>query len=369
MASDTHISYLNIPPGEYIQDELDAIDMTQATLAEITGLSEKTVNQIIKGRHPINLKTAVLLANVLGGSPEYWMKIEMEYRLRLEQNTQKMDMVSLKARLNAIIPLTEVFKRGWLTRFEDPETLERYACLLLGLAGLDAFGTTDRREVAFRSTQDKGINPYYKHAWYLIARQVAGFIHTADYDPDKLKALASQIPEYTCDPTLIPEFLKRLIDEAGVRFVYLPHLPKTRIDGAAFLLPEGPAVAYSGRYDRIDHFWFTVAHELAHVLLHLRTETELFIDEFDGNNVDACEHEANTQAMEWLRTNRVADAIKLNVKYRRKEEYKDAAQNLGIHPGILVGYLHHRRYLDLKICNEFKVKILDYIPEAYRLES
>ena len=44
------------------------------------------------------------------------------------------------------------------------------------------------------------------------------------------------------------------------------HLPKTRIDGACFWLEDGsPVIAMSLRYERIDHFWHTLFHEVAHV--------------------------------------------------------------------------------------------------------
>ena len=54
------------------------------------------------------------------------------------------------------------------------------------------------------------------------------------------------------------------------RLEYVNHLPKTHLDGAALRLPDGrPVIGLTLRYDRIDNFWFTLLHELAHVGLHL----------------------------------------------------------------------------------------------------
>ena len=51
---------------------------------------------------------------------------------------------------------------------------------------------------------------------------------------------------------------------------YVPHLPRTHLDGAALKSHEGrPVIGLTLRYDRIDNFWFTLLHELAHVGLHL----------------------------------------------------------------------------------------------------
>ena len=62
----------------------------------------------------------------------------------------------------------------------------------------------------------------------------------------------------------------------------MSHLPRTHLDGAALRLPDGrPVIGLTLRYDRIDNFWFTLLHELAHVRLHLdRDEDEEgFVDD------------------------------------------------------------------------------------------
>ena len=44
----------------------------------------------------------------------------------------------------------------------------------------------------------------------------------------------------------------RILGNAGIRLVIVERLPGTRIDGAAFWLDDGPVIALSVRYDRID---------------------------------------------------------------------------------------------------------------------
>src|SRR3954447_20780197 len=54
--------------------------------------------------------------------------------------------------------------------------------------------------------------------------------------------------------------------DLGVRLVVVEPLPRTRLDGAAFWLQEDqPVIGLSVRYDRIDWFWHTLAHELSHI--------------------------------------------------------------------------------------------------------
>lgn len=53
--------------------------------------------------------------------------------------------------------------------------------------------------------------------------------------------------------------------------------PNSRVSGVIrWLTPEKAGFALSGRFKKGDHFWFTVFHELGHVLLHGKRLT--FID-------------------------------------------------------------------------------------------
>ena len=58
------------------------------------------------------------------------------------------------------------------------------------------------------------------------------------------------------------------MNQAGVKFLYQKHLIKTYLDGACFFDENKPVIIYTARYDRTDHFWFTLAHEIAHILIH-----------------------------------------------------------------------------------------------------
>lgn len=69
------------PPGEFIKDELEARNWTQADLAEILGRPLQAVNEIIAGKKTITPETARALGDALGAAPELWLNLENAYRL------------------------------------------------------------------------------------------------------------------------------------------------------------------------------------------------------------------------------------------------------------------------------------------------
>jgi hypothetical protein len=71
-----------------------------------------------------------------------------------------------------------------------------------------------------------------------------------------------------------------LLNKVGIHFIVLQHLPETYLDGACFFAPDGsPVFDLTLRHDRMDNFWFTIVHELAHLYLDLDGGNIAFFDD------------------------------------------------------------------------------------------
>lgn len=79
-----------VPPGEVLEDYLEDLGMTQAELADRTGLAKKTINEIIKAKSAITPDTALKLERTLGRPAHFWSSLERQYqddRTQLAKNT------------------------------------------------------------------------------------------------------------------------------------------------------------------------------------------------------------------------------------------------------------------------------------------
>jgi HTH-type transcriptional regulator/antitoxin HigA len=72
------------PPGLFIREELEARGWSQRDLAEILGRPSQAVNAIINGHKQITPRTARELEAAFGSSAEFWLNLEMVYRLHRE---------------------------------------------------------------------------------------------------------------------------------------------------------------------------------------------------------------------------------------------------------------------------------------------
>lgn len=123
----------------------------------------------------------------------------------------------------------------------------------------------------------------------------------------------------------------------GVAFVVMPHLQKTYLDGAAMMRADGvPVVAMTLRRDHADAFWFTLAHELAHVWKHLSADRTAIIDDLDIGSSLAIEREADRLAQNSLIPWSVWSEFDTG-EFFSKEQLLEIARKAGVGPAIVAG--------------------------------
>ena len=148
-----------------------------------------------------------------------------------------------------------------------------------------------------------------------------------------------------------PLLAREYLGKQGIHLIVVSHLPKTYLDGAAMLLPDGtPVIGLTLRYDRIDNFWFCLLHELAHVAKHLSTAKRIIVDDLDLRRHDAeaedeIENEADKMTRHGLIPKKVWDNKPIKGKPIADEVYA-LAKKLKIHPAIIAGRIRfeHNNY-------------------------
>jgi len=195
-------------------------------------------------------------------------------------------------------PVAEMLKRGWFSGFEGTlsEAKERAEELIAPLIFPNGIEKESIPCLLRRSVRsDSEMDEYALTAWCARVLDRARDEELPDYKPRTAsKGFCREVVQlsYLAEgPVLAKEFLNR----SGIHFVVEPHLPKTHLDGAALWTGSGhPVVALTLRYDRLDNFWFTLCHELAHISLHLeRDHKNTFVDDLEAQGEIAAEVEAD----------------------------------------------------------------------------
>jgi len=135
-----------------------------------------------------------------------------------------------------------------------------------------------------------------------------------------------------------PLVARDILRDRGISLIVEQQLHHTYLDGAAIAAEQrNPIIALTLRYDRIDNFWFTLMHELAHLIIHVKGHVREFFDDLElEDKIDQYEHEADDLAGEALIPHE--DWVKSPAsRLRSPQAAEHLARKLGIHSAIVAG--------------------------------
>ena len=185
-------------------------------------------------------------------------------------------------------------------------------------------------------------------AWAQEARIQAREITTAPID---IKGLISSIPAIRKMTVMGPdEFcprIKKTLEDCGIALIFLPHLKGSFLQGATFIDGNKIVVGLTARGKDADKFWFSLFHELAHIVLG-------HIGKINGTT-EQDEEDANNWSRDTL-INPTAFAA-----FRRGGDYSESivltfAKEQQIAPGIVVGRMQREGMIKYSMLNDLKVQ-------------
>jgi len=328
--------YENLEACEIIMpDPIDAIEfrleqrgMKRKDLKTYIGSPSK-VSEVMNHRIPLSLQMIRALHEGLN--------IPAEVLLQDSSKT-----LSNSPYLPKDFPFAEMLRRGYLefsgTLAQAKEIGEEL--LTQFFSQMPTFALTTR----FRQSNAQPTDEYAVKAWQCHVIHKAQEEKLPAYHEEKIEAVffkdIASLSQYQYGPQTAGEKLRN----AGIHLVYAPHLPKTHIDGASFLLPDGhPVIAMTLRYDRLDNFWFTLLHELHHVKNDLpNNRNNAFLDDTEApheSSADEIEQAADFAAENALIPQSFWNSKKAQslLQTTSSSIVKNFAAENGISPAVLAG--------------------------------
>ena len=326
------------PPGDTLAEVLDSRPMSQAELAERTGLTPKTVNEIIKGKAPVTPDTALQLERVLGLPASFWNNLQRrldEARAREAEADRLRRAIQWAGRF----PLRTMARWKWLDVPRDQVDRVRAVLNFFGTATPDAWEARwTSIKVAFRSANKFEVDQYALACWLRQGEIEAAAIETEPYDAEAFRDALDAARTLTTLPGVdFVEPLQATCAGAGVAVVFVPEIPRIRTYGTTrWVSPHKALIQLSLRQKSDDQLWFSFFHEAAHILLH--PKKAVFLEQPDGQN--ELEREADELAGEQLIPAARYDEFIEQGEFDA-ESIVRFASDIGIAAGIVVGRLQH----------------------------
>ncbi len=338
-------SYIATPPGATIKEQLNDRGMKQKEFAARMDMSEKHISKLINGDVQLTPEVAVRLEMVLGVPAKFWSNLEAVYREKLIKAEAENAMDADEA-LAKQLPYNEMAKYGWVPETRDAKekvvNLRKY----FEVVELSLLENNQITRIACRRLAVTEKSDFALLAWAQEAKIKARNVQTA---PISIKDLIDIIPEIRKMTVQKPkEFcpkLKDILAECGIALVFLPHLKGSFLQGASFMDGDNIVVGLTARGKDADKFWFSLFHELGHIVLgHIGQPDGT--DELDEKKADDWSRDKliPTETFEQFKAQRAFSASSV-VAFAHK---------MGIAPGIVVGRLQNEGCIQHNMLNDLK---------------
>jgi HTH-type transcriptional regulator/antitoxin HigA len=324
-------------PIAAIDFRLDQMGLARRDLVPIIG-SRAKVAEVMSGKRDITMAMARALHQHLGIPADVLLR---EPGAGLPDDMPKVDWTRF--------PLRAMAKAGWIP---DVPKLRDRAEELVGALMDRAGGRHYALQPFYRKNDNRRVNAktdeYSLQAWCLC---VVAKAHERNRDVGYGDGVVT--PAFLREVATLsasdegPRRARDFLANHGIAFEYVPHLPKTHLDGAALRLVDGmPVVGLTLRYDRIDNFWFTLLHELAHIGLHLDkcSGKAGFIDDHSLRSMEtsSLEEEADRWAQDALIPPDIWEGG-FALDTVSPMAVIDLAAEAEIHPAVVAGRVRHER--------------------------
>lgn len=298
------------------------------------------LRDLLEGRGAIDRTTARVLEKLVGGTVTFWLTRQKNYEAALNRAVNRMAQDEAEQWLNQIpVPLAPTATRVSKGSREDQL---RHKLVYYNVANLKTWDTrygSIPSETHLRTSPSFESNRAAVLSWLRRGEIEADLVLTRPWSPQRLRQLLPDIRTLSKigRPSRFFPRLRQMLADAGVAIVVVPTPRGCHASGAARLVsPDKAMVIVSFRHRSDDQFWFTLFHELGHLLLH---EGRVFVDE-DETPDSPAEREANDFAMTCIVPPvRRPEFLSLSAD---KDSIMRFAVSVGVNPGLIVGQMQHQ---------------------------
>lgn len=278
-------TYIAVPPGITIKEQLVDRGMKQKEFAARMGMSEKHISKLINGDVQLTIEMARKLEMVLGVPTQFWCNLEAIYREDLvkvkEENTMDADIEIAKK-----MPYDEMAQKGWIMDVLDNTERVIHLRKYFEIAELRYLQTTLLPRIACKKLSEKEENDCALIVWAQKAKLEARKVETKRIDIERLKTCIPQIQEWVpLEPDTCYSRLSELLADCGIAIIFLSNMSDSFLHGATFV--DGNKIVMGLREcdGNKREFWFNLFHELAHVIYRHIDKTNGITEE-DENEAD-----------------------------------------------------------------------------------
>lgn len=324
-----------VNPGDSLREAIQYLNMTQKDFAQRLGITEQSLDRIIKGDQPITHETALKLELVTEISAEFWNNLESQHQRQLRIQAAR-EVEAKIAEWVRKFDTKELIRRCYIkakdTVFDTALELLRF----FNIGTIEAFDNqanslvaTARSTAAYKTEQIPAITYVQMGQREALQLEVAPFDRAMFVRAlNRARAMIKEPPKDFCS------VLQNAFAEAGVALVFVPLFKGVHFNGVSkWISPNKALIIMNIKGKAEDKFWFSLFHEAGHLLKHSKKQMYLSEEYIDSQE----EQEADGFAAEFLIPAKYNERI---AAVKSEADIKILARELDLSLGVVVGRYH-----------------------------
>ncbi len=317
-------------PGYYLREIVEESGLTQEDFAKRLGTTPKNLSILLKGDQSLSIDIAAKLSRMLGTTVAYWLNLQQIYDEKIAEIQSEQELKRER----------EIFKLIDYKYFRDnfglpdlPRQIDRQIkcvrefLLVSSLTVLEA----DNLAVNFRSYSENLSKSNTVNANVMVQIAVNQTLKKdiPRYNKRKFeKAVAFALTQTRNHEGFFP-VVQKAFEEAGVALVALPNLKNSGVNGASKKVDGKMMLMVNDRRHYADTFWFTLFHEIGHILN----------GDLGASFGDEKEDEADAYAQRALIPQGKYESFICQQNYHDESAIRCFADSIDRDPGIVLGRL------------------------------
>lgn len=317
-------------PGYYIKEIIEESGLTQEDFAKRLGTTPKNLSILIRGEQDLSIDIAAKLSRMLGTSIAYWLNIQQSYdELVAEYKSEE----ELKREREVFKLIDYKYFRDFFGLPNLPRKVDEQIKYVREFLQISSLTVLEEQSLAvnFRSySEDRSkSNTVNANTMVQIAVNYVLKIKAPKYNKKKFeKAVAFALTQTKNHENFLTA-VTEAFQEAGVVMVVLPCLKNSGINGATKKVDGKMMLMVNDRRHYADTFWFTLFHEIGHILN----------GDYGASFNDEAEDEADLYARQALIPQDKYEQFVGHEQSFDEDSIRQFADSINQDPGIVLGRL------------------------------
>lgn len=347
---------LIIHPGETIADVLEDRGISQAELAASTGVSAAYVSNVIAGKKDISSKFAFALEYALGVPKSFWINLQANYDAELLEANKEQTITdeerTAREELKDVVKFLRQKGRMPVGEKKDESILSlRKALRISNISNVRDMVPAG----AFRMSSAVNVNPYVLGAWIRLC-QISSEKREVEtvFRVDCVDELICELKGVMVrKENNVQEELRSIFARYGIDFSVVKNFRGAPVQGYVAPKSDGSyQMVVTIRNAYADIFWFSIFHELGHIVNGDISKKVNFVD--DGSDI-----EKENAADRFARNKLISETdyqVFINEKNFGIESIKRFAATQNVMPYIVIGRLQKEKKLDYRLFSNYKLR-------------